>query len=255
MTNWNMSEQTRNSVTEAIWKFFSAFRSRTDIPNEYPVIGLIAALLYLMKKGYVSIQTNVQKDSTDIISLMDLSYMEITSKLHYGEWKSLGISNKAIVSDYPKDDSLADTISKYLSLLDRMPGEPAYIFEFVETILKYQEGDLYYLQVLDIALSKFSSNHSAGQFTQPVEFAELASALVESKGKDIYNPFSGLMSFATAMKEYASFTGVERDSFIADISIFRTHLAGIQDKASCIPGDVRDWSKISYDIIVSTPPI
>lgn len=255
MTTWNMSEQTRNSVTEAIWKFFSAFRLRINIPNEYPVIGLIAALLYLMKKGYVSIQTNVLKGTTGIISLMDLSYMEITSKHHFEEWESLGISNKAIVSDYPKGDPLADAISKHLSLLERMSGEPAYIFEFIETISKYQEGDLYYLQVLDIALSKFSSNHSAGQFTQPVEFAELASKLIESRGKDIYNPFSGLMSFATSMNDYNSFTGVERDSFIADVSIFRTHLANIQDKASCILGNVRDWTKQSYDVIVSTPPI
>ena len=255
MTIWNMSEQTRNSITEVIGKFYSAFYSRIGFRNEYPIIGLIASLLYLMKKGYISLQTNIPKETNGIISMMDLSYMEITSKRHFEEWESQGIYNKAIVAEYPETDPMAEIITQNLSFLDRFSGEPVYIFEFVQTILKSQEGNLYFLQVLDIALYKFSSNHSAGQFSQPVEFAELASALVDSKNKNIYNPFSGLMSFATSMKEYASFTGVEKDSFIAEISKFRMFLADIQDKVSCIQGDVTEWANQSYDIILSNPPL
>ena len=254
MTTWNMSDQSRRRVTDAIWKFYSSFRS-SGIPNDKTNIELLASFLYLMKKGYLSIQTNVSYSANGVISLMDLPYMEITSKRQFDEWKSLGISNKAIVVDFPKDEPLAEDILTNLSLFKKSGGEPVYIFEFINSISNIQEGELFYLHVLDIALSIFSSKHSAGQFSQPVEFSELASALVESKGKDIYNPFSGFMSFATSMNGYSSFTGVEKDAAIARISIFRTYLADIQDKASCILDDVREWNKQSYDIIVSTPPL
>lgn len=256
MTTWNMSEQTRNIVVDALSNFFSAFRSN-GILNDLLIYELIASFLYLMKRGYVSIQSNVSDDTYGVISLIDLPYMEIKDNHHFEEWQSQGIYNKAVVVNYPDDAPIAKSVSNHLSLLDRVNLDPECIFEFVKTISENREGDNYFLQVFDIIMIKFAFERSFmfGQFSQPVEFAELASNLVEAKGKVIYNPFSGLMSFATSMKDYSSFTGVERDSIIAELSTFRMHLADIQDKASCIVGDVSDWTKQSYDIIVSTPPI
>lgn len=255
MTTWKMSKQKRNIVIEAVSKFFSAFMQR-GMTRNYNVIGLMASLLYLMKKEHIFEKTNVSElNNSRTIITMDLSYLEVTSEKLLEEWIKNGIVNKALITDISSDDPMSKTISDYLSLLDRVGCEPTYIFDFFETISEIQEGKGFYIQVLDIAISIISSTQYAGQCSQPTEFAELASALVNTNGKTIFNPFSGLMSFATSMNEYASFTGVERDTIIADISTFRMYLADIQDKVNCFKGDVCDWTEGNYDVLISTPPL
>ena len=255
MTTLNMSEQTRNIVTEAVSKFFSAFLQR-GMTRNFNVIGLMATLLYLMKKGNIIEQINVSdKDKSKIISLMDLSYIEVTSKKLYEEWTKKGIYNKALVVDYSSDDPMAVSISDNLSLLKKVGGEPIFIFEFFRTISNVHDGKNFYLQVLDIAISIISTTQYTGQYSQPIEFGVLASKMIEVENKIIFNPFSGLMSFATSFVGYKSFTGVEKDSYIADISKFRVFLADIQDKVQTIKDDVGNWPDGKFDIIVSTPPL
>lgn len=255
MTTWKMSEQKRNIVMVAVSKFFSAFSQR-GMTRNYNVIGLMASFLYLMKKGRIFEVTNVSEfNNSRIITIMGLSYMEVTSEKVFEEWIKKGIVNIALITDISSEDPMASTISDYLSLLDKVGCEPAYIFEFFESISEIQEGKDFYIQVLDIAVSIFTSTQYAGFFSQPKECAELASALVNTNGKTIFNPFSGLMSFATSMNEYTSFTGVEKDTIIADISMLRMYLADIQDKVKCFKGDVCDWVKGNYDVLISTPPL
>ncbi len=248
-----MSEHTKNIVVDAVFKFFEAFR-QLGFPNSYPAIQFMAALLYMMKKGYVTKQTNVSATQHRIISIIDLQYMQNANKNVFEEWKKTGVYNQALLLDYPENDPMAESISNSLSFVDTRIGKAFFVFEFFNTLSEVQKNNLFYLEVLDIALTIFTSNLSAGQYSQPVEFAQLASAMVDSNGKTIYNPFSGLMSFATSMKEYMSFTGVERDSVIAEISKFRIHLADIQNKVDCIHGDAVDWTDDKYNIIVSNPP-
>lgn len=250
MTTRNMSEQTRIQVSKAISRFVSAFSRLSSFSNEMPGIESVASFLYMMKEDYITIRTNITNSDNYVISLMDLAYWEKIGK------KQKGIYNQALVVDFPEDDPMVEGISKNISLLKMISKvNPSFVFDFFESISKYKENDLYYLQVLDIALEIFSSMSYAGQFSQPVEFAELASALIDVKDKDIYNPFSGMMSFATSMKGYCSFTGVELNHTIAEIGKYRMLLAGMQDNVNCIQGDVSDWTKQVYDVIVSTPPI
>ena len=93
------------------------------------------------------------------------------------------------------------------------------------------------------------------EFFQPIEVAELAAHIIDAKDKSVFNPFSGPMSYATTLRNYARYTGVEITQTVWELTQFRIYLAGLEQKADCKHGDALNWVDSRYDIIVSTPPI
>lgn len=248
------SEQRKQEITEAIWKFSAAFLQRGVIRN-FSLHKFLASILYLMKNRYVSKQTDVPFESGFIISQINLGDLMLKDSNMFRDWQPRLIHNEALVALIPDSDPMAETVFKNLELMRQVGHEPLSFFEFFETISNNETGDCYYLNVLDLALSLNFPNYLAGQYSQPIEFGGLASKMLDVKGKDIFNPFSGMMSYATSLDGYKSMTGVEKDAVIWELSQFRMYLAERQYKTICKYGDVCDWTDKKYDIIVSTPPI
>lgn len=253
MTTTKMSEQQRKIVTDAIGKFFSAFIIR-GVTNLFPLINITGAILYMLKKGYLSKRINFSNEEGLLVALIDLPYLEVTSTRLFKEWQEKGIQNEALVAKIPENHHMSNALIEDINFLHSInKGEPAYIFEFID-IISQPEYSEFYAEILDMAISMTYSRPTAGQYTQPVEFGELASKLLDVKGKNIFNPFSGLLSFATTLKGYNHFHGVELNSQIWKNSSYRVALADLSDKVDCVNGDVTEWPERKFDVIVSTPP-
>lgn len=255
MTTSNLSEHQQQIISDAIWKFFSAFLQR-GVSRNSSVLTIMASILYLLKKGCISKQENVSDiTSSQILSIIKLDYLATLNSKLLDEWKQKGIKNQALIVTIPENDSMASFIRANLELMKRIGHTPTYLFDFVETISNNVDGDLFYLKVLDLAISISSSNPFVRLYSQPDEFGRLASALLDVKGKTVFNPFSGVMSFATTLTDYAFFSGIELDSQTWEISQFRMCFAGLKHNTDCKHGDVSDWTNQKYDVIVSTPPL
>ena len=253
-TRLHQSEKRKEAITDAIWKFSAAFLQRGVIRN-FSLHRFLASILYLMKNRYISMTSDVPIDSGIIISNINLGELLMKDTKLFEKWQRKIIHNVALVVLIPDHDPLAEIVLKNLELMKEVGHNPLPLFEFFETISENESGDLYYLNVLDLALSLNYPNYLAGQYSQPIEFGRLASKILDVKGKDIFNPFSGMMSYATSLEGYESMTGVEKDAVIWELSQFRMYLAENQIKTFCIHGDVCEWTDKKYDIIVSTPPL
>ena len=78
---------------------------------------------------------------------------------------------------------------------------------------------------------------------------------MDVKEKEIFNPFSGSLSFASNMKGFSKFTGIELNPDVHDYSLLLYSLKN--DDLSNVNvrlGDVKDWTNEQYDVIVTNPP-
>ena len=259
MTTTKMTEQQRAIVINAIWKFSSAFKSNsilsTDENSAKNLLQHLGSLLLAMKKGYIVKLSNITDDEKLVVCKVDLPYLEITDKQLFDDWHQKGIRNEAYVATIPNNNFMDSIIECELSILRNECRENVYIFDFIDTIYSTEVGEKYYLNVYDLAISSLYSNYNRGEFIQPTEFGELASALLNVKGKDVFNPFAGLMSFATSLEGYNYFEGIEINRFICELNRYRLALAEIEDNTKCECGDVENIHWPTYSVIVSTPPI
>ncbi len=258
MTTLKMSEQQQEIITDAIRKFFSACLQRVVGRSSFAnrtVISFMASILYLIKNGYISKSANVSDDEGLIISKIDLAYLSTLNTQLQKEWQQKGIHNEALIANIPDFDPMAESVLKDIELIKTWVLEPAYLFEFVEIISKNRNSEHYFLNILDLAISLLFPNPIAGQYSQPVEFGQLAAALIDLKGKTIFNPFSGLMSFATSFDGYNTITGIDNNPTIWEIGKYRMHFANLDNQATSNLADACDWTDNKYDIIVSTPPL
>ncbi len=254
MTTSYMTEQKRAILTDAINKYFNSLRSRT-FANNNSGIKVLGCILYLLKKGCLSIKSNVCDKEGVILCSIESFDIDLCSDWTYDEHNPIRAKELSLVYSLPDNNSLADLIINNLNTVKTDDRFHLPIFDFVNTILKIDDCQLLYADAYDLAIKLAFSGYNHGQFTQPIEFAEFASALLDVKDKSIFNPFSGLMSFATTLEGFKYFEGIEKDSLIYEIGLYRTLLAGIESKVSCIHGDVSNWPDVKYDVILSSPPI
>ena len=232
------------------------------------VIKFIAALLYFMKRGFLSLKNNVPENDGIVISRIHYFNVpedngDVISSIQYlvDNENSQKIESRSefLVVDMP----YGDPNYSYIKIFDIIKdGKTAFncgaLHDYVRTVFDSIVGPDEYLIVFDIAFADFlgmMGRNSFGEFVQPKELAELASRLIDVRGKTVFNPYSGMMSYATTLKGYSQYTGVERNATTWELGADRVLLAGLEDRVSCIHGDVARWTEKKYDIIVSTPPL
>lgn len=249
----NMSVQQENNVIAAIKKFQEAFYV-SGFHSTPLILRSISSLLYLMSKNSIVVRENVTDAETCAFVKVILSQLEGKYDKLHSYWADNHIRNKALIALKIEKDVIDESSWHNVKYMSNSIKEPVKILQFVEEIANNKTGVQYYLNVLDLAISIFSSNPMTGQFSQPVELSDLASKILNVKGKSVFNPFSGMMSYATSLQSYDSFTGIEIDSAICEIGTLRIRLAHLANKANCILGNASEWTKNKYDVIVSTPP-
>ena len=130
-------------------------------------------------------------------------------------------------------------------------GTTKSILELMKDVVS---GNIASNQFCDIIESALRFDRDVDMYSQPKEFAELAKMLLCVDGKTIFNPFSGLMSFATTFDGYSKFTGVEINREICDLAMLRLALADKLANTNLICGNIDTWTDRKYDVIVANPP-
>lgn len=113
-----------------------------------------------------------------------------------------------------------------------------------------------YLILFDFVAQKLSDDSPKyhTEFYTPRTLCNLMCSLVDNSAHSVYNPFAGSMSFATEMKEYDTFIGVEISHDTYHIAVLRIALAEIEHKAKVEMADVMTVGEGNFDVIIANPP-
>lgn len=255
-------KETTSKLGQQIAKSTQALLKETwKFSDNTTILKVIAALLYFMQRGFLSFRHSVSNTDGYIIS--HIQYYGVdelkVKRTESEENETLVCQEEYIVVDIPFDDPM----SSYISIFESLKSARG-IFDFLtlhnyaRTVFSNIEGPESYLVAFDIAVYDFLSmigRRSFGEFVQPKEFAELASRLLDVKGKTVFNPYSGMMNYATTLEGYTRYTGIERNSDIWRLGQIRVFLAGLEGKVNCVNEDIARWTEEKYDIIITTPPL
>lgn len=212
---------------------------------------MLASLMYLLKKDALRIKHNAdwQKDCPFV--QIDSNFIYMVDPEMLKQWNANGFETIAMCSMLPEDDVLYDVVNRNLSNLYNV-GLTKNAIEVIKDAIEGKIAPEQYLSFLDASIQQPRDTFA---FTQPKEFAELAKLLIDVKGKSVFNPFSGIMSFATEFDGYSKYTGIEYNQTTYDLGKLRLVLADKTSSASAFCGDVAEWIGEKYDVIVANPPL
>lgn len=227
MTNQTANGMMNNNEYKTI--VYSFMEQARVLGHSIDGLELLGAILYLAKKHIIvdtrSISELLASDSVSQNAdvALDVARTILVSKLHW--FKNIGFDNN---------------LGKISSRIDSILGLP------VEE----------YSTIFENAMEMWASVPSAkdGIFFQPRELTDIVRKLITGSHLKVFNPFSGLASYAIAMDDYDTFTGMELDPEVFKISLLRLALANKLEKVSIIEGNVRNWTSKQFDVVVTTPP-
>lgn len=103
----------------------------------------------------------------------------------------------------------------------------------------------------DVVSTSFKRNAYS---TYPHELSEIVAYLLDNGVETIFDPFGGLMDFATTMKE-KRFVAFIDNSIKGDLAMYRLALAGILDHCVLHRNSINEWiDENSFQAIVTFPP-
>lgn len=243
----NISNETENNV----WKFYSSVR--TYMPNSIEPIGMLGALLYLCQNGLLQINYNVPTSQGNAIALMDSSYLNTFHNNMVELWDANGYNNMGLCSVLSTNDKMYSVISDYLNKINEI-SDIIYVFEIVEYLSKADLSSEEYLALFDYAIDHFGKNKDVPLYKQPAEMTKLAASLIDDDASSMFNPFSGLQSYALGIDSISRIKTVEINDTIWKFGMIRLALAKKDEKVSSVLGDVSNWPREQFDVIVATPP-
>jgi signal transduction histidine kinase len=211
----------------------AAFLYRKPIEER---ILMFASLLYLRKEEALLIKPEEEQYVEDVVL-----YNEKGNILHYNErvfWVNGNQEFRTV---------LEETLSKFAEA--KKPERFLQIANILSD-LKLKKSE--FLAMLDYAIHDFGGRN-IGVYGQPHELTEIVKSLLDSSVHVVFDPFGGLMDFATSFSTvyYAN----EISSSIRDIAMFRLALADVLDFCVISHKDSADWTdKNNYDAIVTVPP-
>lgn len=99
---------------------------------------------------------------------------------------------------------------------------------------------------------------SRGEFTQPHELSELVNFLLDSQARHFFDPFGGVMDFATTIIKGVDYryTANEINASVRDVAMFRLALGGVLNQCRINHRQSENWigKDERFDAIITTPP-
>lgn len=194
--------------------------------EDYDVI-LFLLSVYNNRKNNIHLSTNISTKRFIYEILQDGKY-EIVSKLYIDKFKGLS-ENKFIEIISILNDINSDVLKLNFQ----------YIFDqFLYNILN-------------------SERRISGEYIQPLELSRfiINIANLENYAK-VYNPFAGLVSYATFLNKDQYFYGQELNPKIWALGILRLYAYNLNNFSFNIEDSIENWNNsIKYDLIVSSPPL
>ena len=258
MTDMNkICESHMQDSLKYVWLFFEEKRGSSSLrplPDKYIYdihdTLMLASLMYLLKKDALRIKHNANCEKEHILLRIDANFINKVDPEMLKEWKDNGFETLDICSILPANDPLYEIITRNLS--KRQNNLTAR--KTIELMKDVVTGNIETSQFLDILDKAFQYDRKSKSYRQPKEFAAIAEKILDSKGKSIFNPFSGTMSFALKLREYTQYSGIETNCEISEYAMIRLALADVTDNISVECRKIETWTDKKYDIIVTNPP-
>ena len=123
----------------------------------------------------------------------------------------------------------------------------------VVLISEFSEGE--YLRWYDYCLEELETKgHPFAPFSAPDTFATLIDAFLPADTDSVFNPFGGMMHFATDIERYNSMDACDINREAWMIGLLRVELSDKVGKVSYFNRNVDSWTSKHYDAIVAMPP-
>lgn len=234
--------QVKNTLLMFLENFYAVTKH-----NSVDAITMLASVMYLLKKDALCIKYNANEVKDNPIWRIDANILKTSSiPKSYIRFNSLDLC-----STLSANDPLYYIINNNDSSLLRWTD----ISKAVTDTIKYiVSGIILPEQYVDILDGLTKDNREINMYEQPKEFSLLAKMLVNVEGKTVFNPFSGLMSFASVLDGYSEYTGKDFNGKVYDYAMIRL---GLEDKIDNIilnRINLKYWADEKYDLIVTNPP-
>lgn len=238
----------------------------------------ILFMLYLGKERTLHIVDNYdQYDNFHIMARLDIN--SIDDQGIAKRWKEDGIQNKCVIADTPTNldctfDELAyalDVDSHNYSAAQELTGttqsifrmrrwEPTYLMEIAEIFISlsdewYKNNASWAFNAIIKRLQR-QYGREIGVFTQPEEITELVGHLLGANNGSVYNPYSGIGSYAMSIGKDCSYVGHDFSRTHHIIGKLNLLINGISDaklENSIVDAHWKAYNK-GFEYIVSTPP-
>lgn len=224
-------------VKITLWALFRAF---DGIRKNEDVALFVALLLYLRRKNALHTISN-----TDIVENITDNQLSISPFiLKY---------NEEIIEN-ENNIELKGLLEKTLSAFDDcFKGKMPQAIDFAHILLNNTFSEEELLYILDLAIE--NSYVMRGVFyAHSHELSELVEFLLNKDAKNIFDPFGGLMYFATKMKD-RSFEAYENNLYTRDLAFFRMGIAGVLDNCSYVCTSPENWPETErFQAIITVPP-
>lgn len=217
-------------VEQQIWEIIGLIRGEIDIRG-YHVITVIIALKRLEVVKSIDIEKR----------MIDLDLIAIIEQ-YEGEFKY-----ELLILIEAYGDVLVSLSDKTLSKLDKLTNA----FNLLTADKTFGEV----LELLIYNISK-AEGRLSGEYLMPMELSRFASNLIETKYKNIYNPFAGLATFGVFMDTISTFLADEINRTIASIANMRLKAHGREYAFVSHNDSIKNWNPFgyTYDIIIANPP-
>ena len=232
-----------------VWMFLDKMRGNTH-HDSVSTLATLASLMYLLKKDALCIQYNADWKNVHPFLQIDANFIYMVDPEMLEKWNANGYETLDFCSTLSAEDPLYDLVTKNLSNLFEK-GVSKSVLEIVKDIVSGKITPDHYVAILDGILM---NDREISMFGLPSEFSALVQKLLDTDGKTIFNPFSGMMSFASAFEGYSHYAGVEANSQICELAKLRLALLDKLGDASIECRDACSWTSQKYDVIVTNPP-
>ena len=236
MKEWNIRER----FSEIMGLIPSAFSFKKSDDELLP---LVAALLYLRQEESLYLRQGKNLDSFEDYVICRIKDEDIDICLCCGK--------EYIDDDIDSDDDIKRELYSAFMIADDA-SEPGYIIQFADSLIHtvFFEGEL--LAILDKAISEVKGS-KAGIVQQPRELSVLVDRILKVETHTIFDPFGGLMDFATTSTD-RNFTANEISKQVITLAYFRLALAGVLDHTVLHNHNSEMWNVSGVDAIVTVPP-
>jgi len=248
MTDMKICENQAQSSMNYVWMFLDKMRGNRH-HDSIATLATLASLMYLLKNDALRIKYNADWQKDHPFMQIDANFIYMVDPEMLKEWNAHGYETLDLCSTLSTTDPLYDIVTKNLStLFDK--GVSKSVLEIVKDIISGKIHKEQFVWILDNVLK---NDKEISMFGQPSEFSALAQKFLDTDGKSIFNPFSGMMSFASTFNGYSQYTGVEINREISELALIRLALSD-KNNTSVECASIDTWTDCKYDIIVANPP-
>lgn len=226
-------------IRKRLWLALDNLRNFSSIED---AILWVAALLYLRKNNALFLDTRSEKIIEEENKGLDVLLM-----LSLPGGRRLFCDRCALSCQ----NDISTLLRKYIGVI-RNGDIVRNIVEFVMDLNNNELSEIDFLSILDWTIEYGSTTNKIQH--QPHEISVLVDRLLDSKVKTVFDPFGGLMDFATTMRNRC-FVANEINSTIWKIGLFRLALAGVIDHTIFNNCSSEDWTcEKRFDAIITLPP-